>query len=63
MENMSSMRTEMRFEQNHIQITNRKTEREEMNKYALGNTDMTLRALWVRMEKCKPTSKWISSKP
>jgi len=45
MENMSSMRTEMRFEQNHIQITNRKTEREEMNKYALGNTDMTLRAL------------------
>jgi len=36
-ENISSMRTEIRFEENHIQITNRKTVREEMNKYALGN--------------------------
>lgn len=45
MENISSMRIEIRFEKNHIQITNRKTVREEMNKYALGSTDMTLCAL------------------
>jgi hypothetical protein len=45
MEKISSMRTEIQFEKNHIQITNRKTVREEMNKYALGNTDMTSSSL------------------